>query len=93
MILLDIDPALAWQRRQSFRATEIGRWDGFGSDAAQSFCGYQGKVREALRTMAEQRHWPLVSQTEAFGPEALADSIERAVLDAIKSDPSPLRRE
>lgn len=82
VILLDIDPALAWQRRSEFRATEIGRWDGFGDDAAQAFCGYQGKVRATLRAMAEERGWPVETQTEALSPSALADRIERAVLGA-----------
>ena len=83
IILLDIDPALAWQRRSDFRSTEIGRWDGFAADPAQAFCGYQGSVRSVLTTIAAQQRWPVVLQTAALSPSQLGDAIEALALAAL----------
>lgn len=83
IILLDIDPALAWQRRSGFRATEIGRWDGFGADPAQAFCGYQGSVRRVLSAIAAQQRWPVVMQTTTLSPSQLGDAIEALALAAL----------
>ncbi len=83
IILLDIDPALAWQRRSDFRSTEIGRWDGFAADPAKAFCGYQGSVRSVLTTIAAQQRWPVVTQTTALSQAELGDAIEALALAAL----------
>ncbi len=62
VVLLDLEPRVAWARRSSFRETEIGRWDGFAGDPQEAFCAYQQQVRQILRTLGEQHDWVIVDQ-------------------------------
>ncbi|MEQ8451794.1 MAG: hypothetical protein RIB97_19170 [Nitratireductor sp.] len=62
VVLLDLEPRVAWARRSSFRETEIGRWDGFAGDPQDAFCAYQQKVRQILRRLGEQQGWVVVDQ-------------------------------
>jgi thymidylate kinase len=48
VVLLDIDPAVAWSRRPKFKPTEVGAWDGFTGDSFNTFCSYQQLVRQQL---------------------------------------------
>lgn len=76
VLLLDIDPALAWRRRPAFKATEIGRWDGQASPPDVAFCSYQGRVRELLLTFARRHGWLVIGQDAATGPEATVADAE-----------------
>lgn len=61
VILLDVDPTVAWERRGGrFTASELGRWDGHDGSPREAFCAYQGRVGVLLRTFAEQAGWIIV---------------------------------
>jgi thymidylate kinase len=75
VILLDVEPALAWHRRPAFKQTEIGRWDGAAGDPKAAFAAYQGRVRALLLDFAGRLGWPVIRQNEATRPE---DSAGRA---------------
>jgi thymidylate kinase len=77
--LLDIDPAQAWLRRPSFKATEVGRWDGFAGEPRQAFVSYQGKVRAVLLSFAEERGWAVVRQTASSDPDHVCSAVEEAL--------------
>jgi thymidylate kinase len=79
VVLLDIDPALAWRRRTSFKATELGRWDGFLVEAEQAFCNYQNAIRQILLQIAEKRDWLVIRQTSSTTPLQVVDRIEQAL--------------
>jgi dTMP kinase len=61
VILLDVDPTVAWQRQPNRKVTELGRWDGFLGDRMESFCGYQTVIRSGLLKMATECGWHVVS--------------------------------
>jgi thymidylate kinase len=83
VLLLDVDPAVAWKRRPSFKATELGRWDGFGTDPEEAFCMYQNAIRKVLLHFAAERGWVVISQTADSPPEQIAQQIERIVLSRL----------
>ena len=62
VVLLDVEPAVAWGRRSQYMLDEVGRWDGFGGDAFDSFCAYQqlvrGELLETRRRVRVGRHPP-----------------------------------
>jgi thymidylate kinase len=80
VVLLDVDPTIAWGRRAAFKATELGRWDGFSSDAGDSFRRYQGAIRATLRRLAQGRDWLVVTPAAADTAEAVTERIEAAVM-------------
>ncbi|WP_328485572.1 dTMP kinase [Streptomyces zaomyceticus] len=73
--LLDTPPEIAWQRREGFKDTELGRWDGFHGPPAESFHAYQSVVREHLRRMARERGWLVLSPDPTRSPEETADAV------------------
>ena len=77
--LLDVDPAQAWGRRPSFKATEVGRWDGFSGDPEQAFVRYQGKVRGVLLTLAAERGWTVVRQSASSDPGSVCSAVEESL--------------
>ena len=77
--LLDVDPAQAWGRRPSFKATEVGRWDGLSGDPEQAFIRYQGKVRRVLLTLAAERDWTVVRQSASSDPESVCSAVEESL--------------
>lgn len=84
VLLLDLDPALAWQRRSDFKATEIGRWDGQDGDARSGFVTYQGVIRAALLDFAAGARWSVLAQDAATTPHALAGAAASALSDLIR---------
>lgn len=62
VVLLDVPPRLAWERRQSFSAFEIGAWDSPAEDPRLSFCRYQENVRAQLLAFAQERSWLVIRQ-------------------------------
>jgi hypothetical protein len=66
IVLLDIEPSLAYERRRgAFCAYELGRWDGFEDGPEVSFCGYQEKIRRGLLRRALRDGWSIVRQQPA----------------------------
>lgn len=86
--LLDLDPAQAWTRRPSFKATEVGRWDGFAAEPEQAFRDYQGKVRGVLLSLAAARGWAVVRQTASSGAEDVCSAVEQALGARLPSAPA-----
>jgi len=75
VILLDIDPRLAWHRRPQFKPSELGRWDGYETaDAFDAYVGYQEQIRQELRDFAAQLDWLVVPQS-GEPPAAILDRI------------------
>lgn len=79
VLLLDIDPILAWGRRTAFKPTEIGRWDGEVDDARSSFCAYQAKIRAVLLDFAAQKGWTTLHQESETTPEQTAAAADDAL--------------
>lgn len=75
VVLLDIEPALAWQRRSTFKSTELGRWDGFTGDDRAAFCAYQENVRTHLLRLSSAAGWKIVKQAEDLSLEHTIDLI------------------
>jgi thymidylate kinase len=81
IVLLDLDPTLAWTRRAAFKATELGRWDGvLANDPRQAFCQYQSDIRQTLRQLAHDRGWLVVDQSTTTAPADVASIIEQAIV-------------
>jgi thymidylate kinase len=75
VVLVDTDPADAWARGDGFKATELGRWDGFTGTPEESFRAYQALVRDQLRRMAERRRWVTVPSRAGESPEQVAAAV------------------
>lgn len=81
VVLLDVPPRLAWERRPSFSAYEIGAWDRPAvSDPCLSFCRYQENVRAQLLTFARERSWLVIRQDAG----SQVDDICRRVAEEIR---------
>lgn len=75
VVLLDLEPHMAWARRSAFKETEIGRWDGFTGDPQEAFCAYQQQVRQILRALGEQKGWMVVDQSTMHNDTEIVDHI------------------
>jgi len=75
VILLDIDPKMAWERRTKFKEPEMGRSDGLVGDKFQSYCIYQGNIRRTLLTFATERSWLIIRQKENESQKTISDTI------------------
>ncbi|WP_298966701.1 hypothetical protein [uncultured Roseibium sp.] len=75
VILLDLDPAIAWRRRSVFRETEIGRWDGFDGPPETAFCRYQSRIRYLLCQFAEENDWFVIRQDWEMCADDIIDQI------------------
>lgn len=82
VILLDLDPALAWSRRNHFKPSEIGRWDGVSGDPRDAFYTYQEKVRQGLLNIAEGHNWLIVHQDLSSSPADIVAVIVDELLPA-----------
>jgi dTMP kinase len=79
VVLLDIEPALAWSRRLSFKNTEVGMWDGFTGDRFTTFCQYQQLVRSELLAFAKTNGWIVVHQTDDTTVEEVVETVMQRV--------------
>ncbi|MFJ6721787.1 dTMP kinase [Streptomyces sp. NPDC091259] len=78
-VLLDVEPDVAWSRRDTFKETELGRWDGYTGPARESFLGYQSVVRRELRRMAAERDWLVLTPHPNDPPARTAAAVTAAV--------------
>lgn len=76
VVLLQVDPRLSWHRREAFKETEIGRWDGYRGDPREAYCAYQSEIQLFLTEMARERDWLIVRQTETTRD---TDIVERII--------------
>lgn len=82
VVLLDIDPALAWRRRKTFKPTELGRWDGYAGEAFSAFCACQGQIRTCPLAYAYVLGWHVIEQTE---DAVVGNIVERVRATVLKS--------
>ncbi|MET9889170.1 hypothetical protein ABZZ47_02970 [Streptomyces sp. NPDC006465] len=80
-VLLDVAPETAWARRDSFKDTETGRWDGFTGPPRDAFHAYQSVVRGELLRMAGERGWLVLAPDPDEPPERIA----QAVVDRVRT--------
>ena len=82
IVLLDVDPRLAWSRREEFKSFEIGRWSGGSEgDPRESFCRFQGALRESLLTRAREGSWHVLHQDEHTTESDVARRLRQAIHD------------
>lgn len=81
VVLLDIDPSVAWNRRTQFKPDEVGRWDGFTEDSFTSYRSYQQLVRDLLLEFAEEHRWFVINQTGDMSVEEVVAKIRDQVLN------------
>jgi dTMP kinase len=83
-VLLDVDPATAWDRRAgTFSPWELGRWDGHTGPAREAFCAYQGAVGEQLRQLAERFGWPVVAPAASWPEQRVLDEVYARVAERL----------
>lgn len=75
VVLLDVDPEVAWTRGSEFTDTELGRWDGFEGGPAEAFCRYQARIRRELQRMSERLGWASLTPHPALAPSAIAEEV------------------
>lgn len=88
VILLDIDPAQAWERQRRFNQSELGLHQGYRALGRESFLNYQGEVLAGMHDFAVRYGWTVLALDAAASPvvngERLADSV-RNVIDSMNS--------
>jgi thymidylate kinase len=77
VIFLDVDPALAAQRKGSFRLSESGAFDGGNEDRLKSFIAYQNRVRSSYEQCG-LANWVRIDTTD-LSEEAVLDKAVIAV--------------
>lgn len=77
VIFLDVDPALAAQRKGSFRLSESGAYDGGNEDRLKSFIAYQNRVRSSYEQCG-LADWVRIDTTD-LTEEAVLDKAVSAV--------------
>jgi dTMP kinase len=80
VVLLDVDPKVVWTRRSEFTDTELGRWDGFGGEPVDAFCGYQARIRQELVGMSDKRGWVRFTPHPALTASAVAEAVVELIL-------------
>lgn len=60
VVMIDTPPAVAFDRRGSFKPSEVGRWDGYSGEPFDSYCRYQESVRSELLRVGSQLGWVIV---------------------------------
>lgn len=80
VVMLDIDPQLAWKRRSKFKNIEMGKWDGFSGDDFESYCKYQTQIRQTLLQFAKERRWFVVYHTDGTTADEMSHLIFEYIL-------------
>lgn len=89
VVLLDVDPGVAWRRRGGvFSASELGRWDGQAGDAEHAFRTYQTQVRRLLLDMAGRAGWCVVRPDPSWTPDEVLEHTCARVMSRLPS-PAP----
>jgi dTMP kinase len=83
VVLLDVDPGVAWTRCSEFTDTELGRWDGFDGEPVDAFCGYQERIRQELVRMSDERGWVRLTPHPALTPSVVAGEIVDQILPRV----------
>lgn len=89
VVLLDVDPRVAWERRGGvFSASETGRWDGEAGDPRAAYLAYQGRVRALLLTMAARSGWCVVRPDPGWTPQEVLEHTVARVAGQVASTPA-----
>ena len=95
VVLLDVDPALAWKRRPTFKPNEIGVYERRSAEGENSdfqlYCRYQAALRETLLQLAQERSWLVVPQDEATTADENSQYICNRVLKELGLVPTGTR--
>ncbi|MDO7898594.1 dTMP kinase [Pseudomonas citrulli] len=75
VIFLDVDPARAAQRKESFRPSESGAYDGGNEDRINSFIAYQSQVRSAYERCGLST-WIRIDTTDLSEEAVLEEAID-----------------
>ncbi|MEG0635953.1 MAG: thymidylate kinase [Pseudomonas sp.] len=75
VIFLDVDPSVAARRKESFRASESGAYDGASEDRINGFINYQQRVRESYRQCGVE-NWISIDTTHLTEAAVLNQSID-----------------
>jgi thymidylate kinase len=82
VVILDTAPELAWRRRRDFKASELGRWDGFSGSEFDAYCAYQGRIRAHLLEFASSFGWLVVEPDPAMTVDEVAAVVQEHVSGA-----------
>ena len=75
VVLLDVEPEVAWGHRTAFSDTELGRWDGHRGSPRDAFRGYQARVRREMVRMGEDRGWIRLRPDPLLTPSEVAEEL------------------
>jgi thymidylate kinase len=79
VILLDIDPAQAWQRQRNFNQSELGLHQGYRALGRESFLSYQGEVLAGMREFAARYGWTILKLDATAAPAINAERLAACV--------------
>lgn len=76
VILLDVEPSVAFHRKTDLRPAELGLYQGGeNGDAFAGFCRYQGRARQRLLELAAARRWDVIRPTRFWDVDAVVDHV------------------
>jgi len=78
VFILDTSPEVCWERREKFKATEMGGYDFEIDDPKQSFIKYQNMVREQLLMMSKNDDWGVVNSND-LSTEQLTNHLAKEI--------------
>jgi thymidylate kinase len=93
VVLVDVDPRVAWHRREGrFSPWELGRWDGGVDDPYTSFCAYQTRLRLLLHAFAVRYGWAVVAPDESWSRQRVLHAVHERIIDEIGGSDERVRR-
>jgi dTMP kinase len=85
VVLLDVDPDVAWQRRQGrFTASELGRWDGYAGDPYKAYYAYQSRIGLTLRDFAVRLNWTVVTPQASWTSDQVVHHVYEQIAARIE---------
>ena len=85
VVMLDTAPVVAWRRRGDFKASELGRWDGFEGSEFEAYCAYQTRIRAQLLRFAASLGWLVVEPDPDMTVDEVAGVVHEQVTEASQS--------
>jgi thymidylate kinase len=79
VVLLDVDPATCWRRREEFKPHEVGLWANVGGERAQSYASFQSRVRQHLLDNARERGWRVMAPGGNVTANTIASRLARMI--------------
>lgn len=85
IFLVDCEPEIAWKRRNFFKPSELGSWDGYSSNKRKMFCSYQKIIRLELLNMLESNSTYLIKNTEYSSLETITSECLSLVINKLNN--------